>query len=188
MIEAPFLFETGAASDTGRVRNHNEDSFLTQPESGVWLVADGMGGHQAGDFASRTIAESVASVGRPASAPDLQARFLDRVARARGWGLAVAGASVRYRRRVKMFDRIEMRTRLLGWDQRFVYMGQSMWVRGECTSQALLRSAIIQGKRGIVPPAEMAAALGLPEESPDLPGWVRAWIEADAQRPWPPEG
>lgn len=82
MIEAPFLFETGAASDTGRVRNHNEDSFLTQPESGVWLVADGMGGHQAGDFASRTIAESVASVGRPASAPDLQARFLDRVARA----------------------------------------------------------------------------------------------------------
>jgi hypothetical protein len=44
---------------------------------------------------------------------------LDRVARARGWGLAVAGASVRYRRRVKMFDRIEMRTRLVGWDGRF---------------------------------------------------------------------
>lgn len=79
MNEAPFVFETGAASDTGRVRNHNEDSFLIQPESGVWLVADGMGGHQAGDFASRTIAETVASVGRPASAPDLQARFMDRL-------------------------------------------------------------------------------------------------------------
>ncbi len=82
MIEAPFVFETGAASDTGRVRNHNEDSYLTQPESGVWVVADGMGGHQAGDFASRTIAESIASVGRPASAPDLQARFMDRLIRA----------------------------------------------------------------------------------------------------------
>ncbi len=82
MIEAPFAFETGAASDTGRVRNHNEDSFLTQPESGVWVVADGMGGHHAGDFASRSIVESVASVGRPASAPDLQARFMDRVLRA----------------------------------------------------------------------------------------------------------
>ena len=82
MIEAPFAFETGAASDTGRVRSHNEDSWLTQPDSGVWLVADGMGGHQAGDFASRTIAEAIASVGMPVSAPDLQARFMDRMARA----------------------------------------------------------------------------------------------------------
>ncbi|PTE16402.1 acyl-CoA thioesterase [Pseudogemmobacter blasticus] len=111
---------------------------------------------------------------------------LDKIARAKGWGLAVAGASVRYRKRVKTFDRIEMRTRLLGWDARFVYMDQSMWVRGECTSQALLRSAITQGKRGIVPPAEMAVALGLAPESPPLPGWVTAWSDADAQRPWPP--
>jgi serine/threonine protein phosphatase PrpC len=82
MIEAPFIFETGAATDTGRVRNHNEDSFLTQPDNGVWLVADGMGGHHAGDFASRSIAESVASIGRAVTAPDLQARFMDRVNRA----------------------------------------------------------------------------------------------------------
>lgn len=82
MIEAPFVFETGAATDTGRVRDHNEDSFLALPESGVWLVADGMGGHHAGDFASRAIAESVASLGRPVSAPDLQARFMDRILRA----------------------------------------------------------------------------------------------------------
>lgn len=82
MIEAPFQFETGAASHTGKVRNHNEDSFLVQAEAGVWLVADGMGGHEAGDFASRSIAESVASIGRPVSAPDLQARFMDRLLRA----------------------------------------------------------------------------------------------------------
>lgn len=112
---------------------------------------------------------------------------LHRIAKAKGWGLAVAGASVRYRKRVKMFDKIEMRTRLVGWDHRFVYMDQSMWVRGECTSQALLRSAITQGKRGIVNPAEMAVALGMAEESPKLPVWVEEWIRADAERPWPPQ-
>ncbi len=100
----------------------------------------------------------------------------------------MAGASVRYRKRVKMFDRIEMRSRLAGWDGRFVYMLQSMWVRGECTSQALIRSAVTKGARGIVPPAEMAVALGLPPESPALPDWVEAWIAAEGQRPWPPEG
>lgn len=82
MIEAPFLFETGAASDTGKVRNHNEDSFVAIPDSGVWVVADGMGGHHAGDFASRSIVESAASIGRPVSAPDLQARFMDRILQA----------------------------------------------------------------------------------------------------------
>jgi hypothetical protein len=87
---------------------------------------------------------------------------------------------------VKMFNKIEMRTRLLGWDARFIYMDQTMWVRGDCTSQALIRSAITMGKRGIVPPAEMAVALGLPPESPALPAWVTDWITADTTRPWPP--
>lgn len=105
--------------------------------------------------------------------------------RAHGWGLTVAGASVRYRRRVKAFHRVELRTRLLGWDSRFFYIGQSMWRNGECTSHVLNRSAVT-GKGGIVPPAEVARALGVAPESPALPGWVAAWIEADAARPWPP--
>ncbi|MFE3838049.1 acyl-CoA thioesterase [Pseudogemmobacter sonorensis] len=111
---------------------------------------------------------------------------LHRIAKAKGWGMAVAGASVRYRRRVRAFHRFEMKTRLIGWDARFVYMEQSMWRQGECSSHLLLRSAITRGARGIVPPAEMAEALGLAPQSPPLPDWVAAWITADAERPWPP--
>jgi acyl-CoA thioesterase FadM len=105
--------------------------------------------------------------------------------RAQGWGLAVAGASVRYRARVKLFDRVEMRSRLVGWDNRFLYMDQSMWKGATCTSQALIRSAITSAK-GIVPPARLAEALGVAPESPPLPAWVQAWTGADALRPWPP--
>lgn len=108
------------------------------------------------------------------------------LAKARGWGLTVAGVSVRYRRRVRTFQRVEMQTRLIGWDSRFLYMDQTMWRGGDCTSQLLLRSAVTQGARGIVDPAEMAVAMGLPAQSPELPGWVQAWIAADAERPWPP--
>ncbi|MCX7646261.1 MAG: acyl-CoA thioesterase [Rhodobacteraceae bacterium] len=105
--------------------------------------------------------------------------------RARGWAGTIAGASVRYRRRVRMFDRIEMRSRILGWDDRFTYAEQSLWRDGECCSHALLRMAITGG-RGIVPSAELARALGLPEQGPPLPAWVAAWIAAEAERPWPP--
>lgn len=109
--------------------------------------------------------------------------------RANRWGMAVAGASVRYRRRVKAFDRFTMVTRLIGWDEKFFYIDQSMWRHGECTSQVLIRSATTTaaGKSGIVPPATLLEQLGRTEPSPALPKWVRDWVDAEAERPWPPE-
>ncbi len=106
--------------------------------------------------------------------------------RARGWGLTIAGSSVRYRRRVRMFDRIEMRSRIVGWDARFLYLEQSMWkTDGECASHALYRSAVTD-RNGIVPPATVAEALDHDPVSPPLPDWVQAWSDAEGLRPWPP--
>ncbi len=104
---------------------------------------------------------------------------------ARGWGIAIAGASVRYRRRVRVFERVEMRTRCIGWDARFFYMEQTMWKGADCASHLLIRGAITSAT-GIVPPPGVFAALGHPGESPALPGWVGAWIAAEGARPWPP--
>lgn len=106
--------------------------------------------------------------------------------RARGWVGTVAGSSVRYRKRVKMFHRVEVRSRMLGWDARFLYVEQSMWRNGECTSNALFRNAVT-GAQGLVPLAEAAKALGVDPISPPLPDWVLAWCNAEATRPWPPE-
>ncbi|OWU70246.1 thioeseterase [Roseovarius sp. 22II1-1F6A] len=106
------------------------------------------------------------------------------------WGLTVAGVSMRYRKRITMFMRFEMRSRLIGMDDRFIYLDQSMWKDGTCLGQGLYRGAVIR-KGGMLPTAELRAAmldeLGEDTAIPTLPDWVRAWIAAEAERPWPPE-
>lgn len=103
------------------------------------------------------------------------------------WGLAIAGSVVRYRRRVHGFNRIEVQSRVIGWDRRFVYIEQSMWkTDGECASHIVLRSAVTDGN-GIVTTDRLSAALGIDMvESPALPEWVAKWVEAEDLRPWPP--
>ncbi|WP_166417874.1 acyl-CoA thioesterase [Cochlodiniinecator piscidefendens] len=102
------------------------------------------------------------------------------------WGMTIAGSSVRYRKRVRMFDRVEIRSRAVGWDDRFIYLVQSMWRDGDCTSQALYRSAVTD-KNGIVAPTRVLAALNAEMQSPELPDWVKNWIAAEDSRIWPPE-
>lgn len=102
------------------------------------------------------------------------------------WGLTMAGTSVRYRKRIRPFVRFEMVSRAVGWDHRFFYIDQSIWINGECAVQALYRSAITD-KNGIVVPQRAFDHISGDSTSPDLPEWVRNWIEADNTRPWPPE-
>lgn len=63
------LLMTGR-TDTGMVREHNEDCFLVMPESGIALLADGMGGHLAGEVASAMAIDKVTHSLRQAFATD----------------------------------------------------------------------------------------------------------------------
>jgi serine/threonine protein phosphatase PrpC len=79
MMRRVFDVDSCGLSHAGRVRELNEDRYLVKSESGVFAVADGMGGHEAGEIASTSIVEHLSSIGVPSSAPDLRARFEDRV-------------------------------------------------------------------------------------------------------------
>lgn len=54
----------------GKVRKHNEDAILVRDDVGLWVVADGLGGHAAGDYASTMIVERLAALPRAGSVFD----------------------------------------------------------------------------------------------------------------------
>jgi len=54
------MIEIGFKSDKGIRRKNNEDAFFVIPEQNVYLVADGVGGNNAGEIASRTTADNIA--------------------------------------------------------------------------------------------------------------------------------
>ncbi|MCJ2376091.1 thioesterase family protein [Vibrio sp. ZSDZ34] len=103
------------------------------------------------------------------------------------WALVVAGSSVRYRKRVHMFHKVKMYTQCVGWDDKWLYVEQSMWVDGQPCSSVLIRAGVTS-KGGLIAPAQVLEAMGEPTETPALPQWVAEWIDSEQHRPWPPLG
>ncbi len=104
------------------------------------------------------------------------------------WGLVVAGSTIQYRKRVRLFDKVTIKTRLAGIDERWFYMEQSMWVNKTATSTALIRTGVTNIKTGkTLPTATVMAKLGYADEQRPLDDWLQAWIDADKLRPYPPK-
>jgi len=75
-------FRSFAATHVGMVRRHNEDNFVNRPDLGIWAVADGAGGHQAGEVAARIVAEALSEVPSGLAAAELLAEARLRILQA----------------------------------------------------------------------------------------------------------
>ena len=104
--------------------------------------------------------------------------------RRRGWGFSIGGISIRYRRRLTLFNTFEVTTQLLCHDGRWIYLLQEIIRDGQKYSSALVKAGVVS-KAGLVPAPEVLAALERTDWNPQMPTWVSAWIEAEGQRPWP---
>ncbi|VAX10642.1 Protein serine/threonine phosphatase PrpC, regulation of stationary phase [hydrothermal vent metagenome] len=71
----PFLWKTQGETNVGKVRALNEDALIVRDDISLWVVADGMGGHAAGDVASTMIVDAIGKL----EPPETLSKFVDTI-------------------------------------------------------------------------------------------------------------
>ncbi len=108
---------------------------------------------------------------------------LIKVIKKKKWGLVVAGASVRYRHRLKFMQKFELHSQIVGYDEKWFYFHQKTIKDGKIHSAALIRTAVTSSN-GVVKSREVLRAMGYDNIEYNVPEWVLAWANADELRPW----
>jgi acyl-CoA thioesterase FadM len=80
----------------------------------------------------------------------------------------------KFRRDLKPFERFEVRTRLLGWEGKWTFL-EHRFVRRERVIGIVVMRGLFRSAAGPVAPAVFLDALGISDEAPRLPDWVRQW-------------
>jgi len=97
----------------------------------------------------------------------------------RGWRPIAAAATIRYRRSLLPFQRFTVRTRVVCWDEKWLYFRHAIEARGELCAVAYVRG-LLRGKEGNVSPAQILELAGKPGlQSPPMPADIAKWIAVE---------
>jgi len=88
--------------------------------------------------------------------------------------LVVGDAVAKFRRDLRVFQRFEIHSRLLGWDERWGFL-EHRFVRGGRVLGVVAIRGMFRAAEGPLNPSEVMVELGGPPESPPLPEWALAW-------------
>src|SRR5687767_10654542 len=100
----------------------------------------------------------------------------------RGWRPLMGGCVVRYRREIRPFERFTVRSRILGWDDKWFYLEHVAEKGGTFCAVGTVRT-LIRGKGGNIAPVDVLTALGAENTpSPELPEFVLRWRDAENAR------
>ncbi|HEX3437068.1 MAG TPA: thioesterase family protein [Pseudacidobacterium sp.] len=106
--------------------------------------------------------------------------ILDHVLRQR-WIPLVGSVDVTYRRSLDLFVRFELRTRTVGWDEKWIYIEQSFHSNAGLAAVALVK-ALFRNKEGNIPPQTIVDLVSPGQSSPPLPEALHAWNKVSKQR------
>jgi acyl-CoA thioesterase FadM len=94
------------------------------------------------------------------------------------WQPIVASALIRYFRPLNPFQKYQLRSRVVGWDEKWFYVEQRFERNGEPIAIGFVKG-LFRDRRGNVPIADVLKAVDVAFPSPDLPAAIKSWQEAE---------
>jgi acyl-CoA thioesterase FadM len=102
--------------------------------------------------------------------------------KAQGWYPVVVLETMRFYRSLELWDRYQVRTRVIGWDDKHILVEQA-FVRDEVEVAAgIVKARFLKRGGGTVSSAELLELAGISQDSPQLPEWIALWSAADGGR------
>ncbi|MGI8510616.1 MAG: thioesterase family protein [Gemmatimonadaceae bacterium] len=95
------------------------------------------------------------------------------------WYTVIASETIRFRESLEPFKKFELRTRLLGWDDKSFYMRQTFMRAERTTAVAVVRIRFLRRAGGTIGAREVAARLLPGVVPPPLPDYVEMWQQAE---------
>ncbi|MBP2312477.1 thioesterase family protein [Azospirillum soli] len=92
------------------------------------------------------------------------------------WQPVIGAANVRFRRPLRPFQRFELVSRVLCWDDKYFFIEHRVETATGTAALAVVQGAFV-ARGGVVPPAEVLAMMGEEAVSPPMPDFVAAWRE-----------
>lgn len=99
----------------------------------------------------------------------------------KGWYPVLAAETIRFKRSLKLWQRFTIRTRVVGWDERSIYLEQQFIAKGDLVAKAVVDARFLAKKGGSVTPAELLTLLDMDLQSPELEPWISTWITSNRQ-------
>ncbi|WP_460782770.1 thioesterase family protein [Microbacterium tumbae] len=100
--------------------------------------------------------------------------------RRNGWYAVVASETVTFRKSLQLWQRFDVESRLLGHDDKAIYLEHRAVVRGEIYTRVIVRARMLKRSGGTLSHEELFAAVGRPEGVPDVEPWMHEWATASA--------
>ncbi|MDF2563362.1 MAG: 4-hydroxybenzoyl-CoA thioesterase, partial [Microbacterium sp.] len=90
---------------------------------------------------------------------------------------------VTFRKSLNLWQRFDVESRMIGHDDKAVYLEHRAVVGGEVYARAIIRARMMKRSGGTLSHEELFAAIGRPEGVPEVDEWVHEWAAASALPP-----
>jgi acyl-CoA thioesterase FadM len=100
--------------------------------------------------------------------------------RRHAWYAVVSSETITFRKSLNPWQRFDVESRLLGHDDKAIYIEHRAVVGGEVYARVIVRARMMKRAGGTLSHEDLFAAIGRPEGIPDVEAWVHDWAAASA--------